>query len=939
MVDVLVLGPIEARDADGPIALGSRAQRALLAGLTHARGRAVPTQELLTLVWGDEPPASAHKTLKTHVSRLRRTLRADVVASQPPGYALTLPLDRLDVHRFERDVQAASSVEEIEAALALWRGRPYGELADHQHVAGEVARLVELHAQARLHLAEMLLGTGRGDQSAAAYKELTTEDPLREAAWIGLLRALHAAGRQAEATTEARSYREATAEVGLEPSPRFVEVEREVFTTSPRLVETKRTRSLVPGRLSSIVGRQREIEEIGALLRSRRLVTLVGPGGVGKTTLAVEAARAVEQDLDDGVWIVPLDDIDDPASVVPAISRAVEAPATEPLDTSLEQYLAGQRVLLVVDNAEHVREAVRSVIRQLLAVADDLRVLVTSRRPLEVSGEVVVSVDPLARDDAQELFRERARDAGAPIPPEQEDVAADVCDRLDRLPLAIEMAAARLRGLGLVDLAARLDERLRLLHSGAEGRHETLAAVVAWSYDLLHATGRSLLDQLSVFAGTFDLEAAEAVCDVGDVSTGVVDLVDRSLVHRVADGGHARFHLLETVRTFAAERLVASDAHRGTLERFVRYHVELAERIDHGLRGPDEGTWAELLEAQLPNLEAAHAHAIQLDDVDAVVRIAIAPHVFVYHRLRADVGAWAEVALPLARRVEHPLTPAVAAVVALNRLHRGDLDGVQALLVDLPDDPVARHAFEVLGDLHNYRGELDLAIEHFRTAERLADRIGDRFTVLHCRMSRGMTVGYAGRVDEGMALIASARREAAATGLPIVTSWCDFAEGELLAESEPQRALALVDRSVAAADRAGWRFGAGVGRLTASSLRARTAEPADAVPGFERLIRHWERLGDDTHQWTTLRNLVELLTRLGAHVPAARLLGAVSTATRPTFGAEQQRLEGARETMQAHLGDEVEDLISAGRQDDLAAAVDLALGTLRDLRSAGGAGS
>ena len=173
----------------------------------------------------------------------------------------------------------------------------------------------------------------------------------------------------------------------------------------------------------------------------------------------------------------------------------------------------------------------------------------------------------------------------------------------------------------------------------------------------------------------------------------------------------------------------------------------------------------------------------------------------------------------------------------------------------------------------------------------------------------------------------------------MVGVWCDFTEGELLAGSQPKRALELVDRVVAEADRAGWRMGAGVGRLTASSLRARTADPADAVPGFERLIRHWDRVGDETHQWTTLRNLVELLTRLGAHAPAARLLGAVGTATRPTFGAEQQRLEEARDTMRAHLGEEADALISAGQQADLDAAVELGLDTLRQLQGADNSGA
>jgi len=934
MLDVLVLGPIEARDADGPVVLGSRAQRALLAALVHARGRAVPVSELAALVWGDEPPATARNALKSHVSRLRRALGDDVVVWQPPGYALTMPPERFDVHRFERDVRSAGSVGEIDAALALWRGRPYGEFAEHEHLAGEVARLAELHAQGRLRRADLELAAGEHEESAGAYKELVVEDPLREAAWIGLLRALHAAGRQAEATAEARRYREHTAQVGLDPSSQFVEAERRVFSTARPAPAPRRAGSRVPGRLSSVVGRQRELEELGGVLRSRRLVTLVGPGGVGKTTLALQAARQVADDLDDGAWVATLGDVGDDSSVVPAITRAVGAPTTPPLDRSLEQYLAGKRALLVVDDAEHVREAVRSVTVRLLGVADGLRVLVTSRQPLDVSGEVVLPVEPLETEAAVELLLERAGDAGAPISRGQQELAREVCERLDRLPLAIEMAAARLRGLGLLELSARLDERLRLLHSGEEGRHETLDAVVAWSYDLLDGAGRALLEQLSVFVGDFDLGAADAVVDAADVPEGIIDLVDRSLLHRVVGDGPARFRLLETVRAFAAERLAASAAHPATVERFVRYHVGLAERIDEGLRGPDEGAWAAVLDAQLSNLEAAHRHALQFEDADAAVRLAVAPYAVVYHRLRADVGAWAEATLPLARRVGHPETPAVAAVVALTRLHRGDFDGAEALLVDLPDDPVARHAHEALGDLHLYRGALDAALEHFRAAERLARRADDRFTELHGRMSQGMILGYAGRVNEGLQVIDAVRREGVAARLPMVAAWCDFTEGELLADAQPQRALELVEGVVCEADRAGWRMVAGVARLTASSLRARAADPADAVPGFERLVRHWERLGDDLHQWTTLRNLVELLTRLGAYPSAARLLGAVSTAARPTFGAEQRRLEQARDTLQAHLGEEADALIRAGRGDDLAAAIELGLTTLRELREA-----
>lgn len=935
MLDVRVLGPIEARDGDQVIALGSRAQRAVLAALTRARGRAIAASDLTELVWGEDPPEHPQDALKSHVSRLRRALGEDVINAQPPGYALTVFEEQIDVYRFERGLAPTGTLTEVEAALDLWRGQPYGEFAEHPHFVGEAARLGELHVQGRLRRADLLLAADQDEEAAAAYTQLVAEEPLREVAWIGLLRSLHAVGRQAEATAEARRYRELARDTGLDPSLRFLEVEREVFTTAPASAPRRRTAPSLPTPLSSIVGRERELAELAALLRDRRLVTLVGPGGVGKTTLAMHAAREVAGELADGGSIVTLAEVNDPGSVVPAIIRAVGAPAKEPLDRALEHFLAGQHALLVVDNAEHVRDDVRRVITRLLAAAGDLHVLVTSRQPLEVSGELVVPVAPLDLQAAVTLFRERARDAGSAIPSEQADLAEKVCDRLDRLPLAIEMAAARLRGLGLADLSERLDESLRLLRSGEQGRHETLAAVVGWSYELLDPARRSLLDQLSVFAGPFDLDAAEAVGDGVDVAAGVIDLVDRSLVQRAEATGPARFRLYEAVRSFAAEQLAATGTHLDAVHRFVRYHAALARRLGEGLRGPDESAWAELVEVQLPNLEAAHGHALQMEDVDAAVDLATSLYVFIYHRLRADVGAWAEATWPLVQRTGHPGAPAVAAVVALNRLHRGEFDGVEALLADLPDDPIARHAHEVLGDLAIYRGELDASSEHFRRAERLARRAGDHFTVLHSRMSQAMVTGYAGRVDEGLEMVGAVRREGADAGMDVVAAWCDFTSAELLAEREPDRALALVDGMVEQADRAGWWFGAGVGRLTASSLRARTADPEDAIPGFERLIRHWARLGDDTHQWTTLRNLVDLFIRLEAYEPAARLLGAVGAAPRPTFGAEEQRLEEARERVRLELGDDAEDLIRLGREDGLADAVQRGLEILEELRGAG----
>lgn len=932
MVELLVLGPIGARDGDEVIGLGSRGQRAIVASLVHARGNAVAVDELVDLVWGDDLPGDPRAALKSHVSRLRRVVGADIVRAYPRGYALTEAAGGLDVARFERGLAPGAALTDVDAALALWRGQPYGEFADHPYFAGDVARLEELHVQGRIRRADLLLRAGSTGDAAAVYTELVVEQPLREAAWVGMVRALHADDRLAEATAQARRYRELTRDAGLDPSPRFVEVEHEVFATASTPVPRRRRASSLPAPLSSLVGRERELPELTGLLADRRLVTLTGPGGVGKTTLALHASRQLGDELTDGGWFVALEEIHDPGSVVPALIRAVGAPARQPLGRALEHFFAGQHALLVVDNAEHVHDEVRRVVTRLLAVAGDLHVLVTSRQPLDVPGEAVVPVAPLRLPAAVALLRERARDAGVPIAAGEEALAAELCERLDRLPLAIEMAAARLRGLGLADLAGRLDEGLRLLGAADRGRHETMAAVVAWSYELLDPSSRSLLDQLSVFAGSFDMDAVEAVGDGADLARAVVDLVDRSLVQRVDGVSPARFRLYGAVRAFAGERLAAHGEHHDTVRRFVRHHAALARRIDSGLRGPDEHHWARLVEVQLPNLEAAHEHALRLGDLDAAVELVVGLYVFTYQRLRGDVGAWAEATLPVAAEAGHPRVAGVAAVAALNLLLRGDFDGAADLLTDLPDDPSARYVSEVLGDLHNYRGEFDTSYAHFRRAERQARRVDDRFTLLYSRLNQAIVLGYRGQLDAALEAVREVRAEAVLARIHLVTAWCDFATAELMAERDPDQALELIDRTVLQADRAGWTMLAGVGRLTASSLRARTVDPQAAVPGFVRLVRHWARVGDETHQWTTLRNLVDLFIRLGADAPAARLLGAVGAAPRPTFGAEQERLEVARATVRVRLGTGADELHRAGREDGINGAVEHALDALERLR-------
>jgi predicted ATPase/DNA-binding SARP family transcriptional activator len=942
VVELSVLGGVEAHVDGRRVEITSRTQRILLAALAHGRGAVVPTERLVWLVWGDHPPDSARQSLKSHLSRLRRTLRDDVVVSRPPGYALTVEAEHLDLCRFERGV-GADSLAELEAALALWRGEPFGELADHEHLAGEVARLAELHLTGRLRRAELLAEVGRHDQAVSELRALAAEHPLFERARIALVATLHRAGRQADAIAEADRYRTQVADVGLEPSPAFVAAERGAFSepapplaappvpSAPPAPSASPVPSALPARLGSLVGRDEEVDHLCGLLAERRLVTMTGPGGVGKTALAVEVGHRMADRTSDGVWFATLTEVEDDAGVLPAVVRAVGAPTTLPLEASLAGYLSGRDGLLVLDNIEHVRAAAGAVADAVLAATARLRVLTTGRQPLGLAGETVVAVDPLSAEAAHRLLAERCRDAGATIESHEAELAARICERLDRLPLAIEMAAARLRALSLRDLDRHLDQRLRLLRSGRDGRQKTLEDMVAWSHDLLEVDQRELFEQLAVFVGTFDLDAAAAVHGTDDIAGLLADLVDQSLVHAHRDAGGVRYRMLETVRSFASERLDASPGRDATIDRFIEHHVALAEQVAEGLRGPEERRWAAIFDVNTPNLEVAHARALERGDIDAAVRIAAAPYLLIYQRLRADIGAWAEATLEPARRAGHSATAAVLAICALDRLNRGHPDEAAALLADLPDDPVACHAHEVLGDLYTYQGDLDAAVEHFTIAEDLALADGDEVTAGHARMSSSLALGYAGHRDEALRRLADARAVGERTGAGCVAVWCDYAEGELLAEQDPARALELMDEAVAAADREGWRLVAGVGHLTASSLRARSAAPADAIAGFDRLIRHWDRLGDRTHQWTTLRNLVELLVRVGDLASAARVLGSVTNSPKPTFGAEEERLRHAAEQVRAGLGDRADELIEQGADLELDGTIDLALAALAAL--------
>ncbi|MFF9766335.1 BTAD domain-containing putative transcriptional regulator [Streptomyces sp. NPDC014636] len=639
-----LLGTTQAIRPDGTtVPVGGARLRALLSVLALRAGRPVPAALLVDEVWGADPPADATGALQALVGRLRRALGAAAVASADGGYRLTAAPDDVDVIRFERlagdglaalaDGDPAKAAAVLDDALALWHGPALADLPDRTAEAArwETRRLDALRAR---HTAALALG--RAEQALPELTALCDDHPLDEPLQALRLRALRDAGRPAQALAAYEDVRHLLADrLGSAPGPELRALHAELLREEPASPRPATRPGNLPARLTSFVGREADIRAIGADLAGARLVTLLGPGGAGKTRLSQEAAEAVRHTLRDGVWLAELAPVDDPDAVPQAVLTAIGARETvlhgagvetiravadrhgDPLERLVE-HCARRRMLIILDNCEHVVDAAARLTEGLLARCPELTVLATSREPLGVPGELVRPVEPLPEPVALRLLADRGAAARPGFRTDDDpEACAEICRRLDGLPLAIELAAARLRMLSPRQIADRLDDRFRLLTSGSRTvlpRQQTLRAVVDWSWDLLDADERDVLARLSVFAGGCDLAAAEAVC--GPVALDALgSLVDKSLVVAApaADGG-MRYRLLETVAEYAAERL-AETGHRAAAQRaHLSYYRELARTTDPLLRGPEQRAAIDRFQLEYENLRTALRHAVAVRD-------------------------------------------------------------------------------------------------------------------------------------------------------------------------------------------------------------------------------------------------------------------------------------------------------------------------------------
>ncbi len=721
---VLLLGPL-AVSRDGRTSdVGGARLRTLLARLALDAGSSVSADALADAVWGDDLPTDQANALQSLISRLRRALPdKDALSSTAGGYRLDVAPQDVDLVQFERlarqgrdalevgDAETASAV--LTTALDLWRGPALSDAGDLPFAVATAGRLEELRLSALEDRFDAELALGRALAVVAEMEALAQQHPLRERLAAALIRTLYVAGRQSDAYAVYERTRLLLAEeLGVDPGPQLQAAHLAILTGE---ADTPR-RTNLRSQLTSFVGRDLEVDQISKRLEQSRLVTLVGPGGAGKTRLACEVGARLAPRLRHGVWLAELASVTDPDDLPSAVLGSLGLRETAMLDPRrgaaprdaldrLLESLVDKETLVVLDNCEHLVEAAARLADQLLARCPDLRILATSREPLSILGEALYPVPPLGRPSggsspaealqsaAVQLFVDRAVAARPGFVVDEGNVAAvtEICRRLDGLPLAIELAAARLRAMPVELVAARLDDRFRLLTGGsrtAMPRHRTLRAVVEWSWDLLDDDERRLAERIAVFPSGVTPASIEAVAADSVAAERVPDLlpalVDKSLV-LLADG--PRYRMLETIREYGIERLVERGEIAAVRAAHARYFLALAEEADPILRTVDQLQWIAELTAERDNLLAALRLAVDVADADTAVRLGAALGWFWTLRgLHAEADTWLGLVLTVPGEAPAEARAIASTIYGLSSLASGEHEAGLTVLRQLAQD-------------------------------------------------------------------------------------------------------------------------------------------------------------------------------------------------------------------------------------------------------------
>ena len=914
-----ILGPLEVVDGGSPVAVGGPKPRALLAALLLSPGAVVSTERLVTAVWGAVPPRDAVGALRAYVSRLRAVLptaEGERLRWRAPGYALDIAEGELDAAEFARLLGSSReraavadhqhAAELVAAALALWRGEALDEFdAADIDPDGHLARLADLRLVAVQERAEALLQLGRGREVVAELEALVARHPDREALAALLMRALYGSGRQADALGVYRDLRRhLVEELGVEPSEATREVHRQVLEQDPALAPERARPTNLPRRGTALVGRHTAIAEVAAALRTAPVVTLVGVGGVGKSRLAVEVAAGELGRFADGAWLCELAPLADGGSVAHAVAAALRVQQRHgaTIEQTVVEYLATRSLLVVLDNCEHVLDAAARLVANVVAQCPDVVVLATSREPLGVAGEQIWPVPPLPLPAATALFVQRARATRPDFDPDRERAGsvAEICRRVDGLPLGIELAAARTRAMSAAEIAQRLDDG-HLLANGprtAQPRHQSLAAAIDWSYQLLAAPEQGLFARMSVFAGGADLAAVHAVCgEPGTTEAASFDLVaalvDKSMVSVVGAVGHTgatRYRVLETLRAYGRDRLAPGDE---VGRRHAAYYVGLAEAAARAAQGPDERAWVEATLPDADNLRTAFEFLYAERDVQLALRLVAALPEVLQVRRGFETTEWAERALGLADR-DDPLFAAAVGAAARGAWCVGDLARAKRLAA-LADGQVlgpgtarSGHPADVAADVALYQGDVAAAEAHYTAQVVRARGDGDRIRLVWALYYVAICHAVRRVPERGLAAAQESLEVATATANPTALSMGRYALGLVLKKSDPDRALALLDEAARLAASVQNFWWEGIALMEAASTRAVHGDAAEAAAALVTVLDHWDRVGDWTQQWLNLRYVVRLLVRLGAEQDAAVLHHCLLVAGKPSpLGAKQ----------------------------------------------------
>ncbi|MFW6033900.1 MAG: BTAD domain-containing putative transcriptional regulator [bacterium] len=934
-------------------AFGGRLAARLLRILAAHRGTVVTRDYLIEALWPTKQPARPGANLNALVNRVRRALEDDGshIVTVPEGYVLDVHPDTVDLERLARAVARGLDLvrsERPDEALAVlapalesW-AEPLPE-DRYDDWADPVRRELDtVHRDGLERAAEAALRVGDPAAAETFARRAAGLDETRESSARLLARALAMGGDRAGALDVLDDHRRRLASaLGLDPSPDAVATRDAILRGDPDHMISTGTAAYhdapgVPHPVDELIGRRHELKELEALAASARLVTITGPGGIGKTRLAVEIAWRSKGHRP--TFVCSLEHVD-PGVVPYAVAHAVDA-VDAPGAAMIERVVAALRdqdALLVLDGCDTVLQPVTSLTANLLAGCSRLTILLTSRERTGLPAEHTRRLDPLPLDDdgttggspAVRLFAQRAAAADAAFDPDDEATrrtVREICASLDGVPLAIELAAGQLAAMSLADLHERLDHRLALL-TRSPGK-AALADAVDSSYELLTEAERRALARLAVFPSDFALNSGEQVASPDGPPDLIPRLVDKSLVSR---SGPRRYRLLETTRLYARRRLEERGGIGDAYRAHAAWSVSRAVQAAHGLRGADEARWVSVVRSEIDDLRQAHRWAVDHGSLDDALELAATVPSYAQWRLAPELFDWALEAASLEGSDNRPAGAAAAGAAALGMTNRGRLREAERLahralaVADTVGDPTA--ALRALCLVALYEGDREACHRFGADLEERAGAVGDRFAVVDSRIIRAAVEVFSGG-DDALGRARDARADAERLGNPSLLALANEIVGEALHEREPDEALAMFDRALGLADLVSCRLVAGLALLASSSTLIRLGRVPQAAARCRSAVLHWRRAGNTTHQWTTLRNAAELLAGAGRRRDADLILRAAAAGGAPEpYGLQAERLAELSSRLRREFGDDV----PAGQEPDLEGAVRTAVDALESL--------